>query len=310
MSESNPAQEVSNSINATISEGIAGVKQELKQEINEAIKSQQESESAKKVEALESELKSVKSQQEVLEKIVEEFKAFKEIQEHKSKQGVGNAKSVPMELKGIAYRAEEAFNSVFEKAVTSGKHFSDVAINDNEYKSIISEYVDTALNSNEPSLIQSKGLLKNMQKSIQNTQDASLGGFLVEAPITLGIRERFYATSAIRREVGVTSGMSQEGRILIIERTGEAKFMNETDTSFPTPAVACKLAEKKVKAQRVGATAIWTDAMNMFTLAQSNGQSFAQLIQKAVLGQVVTLLGNSYANGVNGVSNVSFESFF
>ena len=274
---------------------------EVVQQLKSIIEGQAETKSAK--DAMESmkkeieekhqaEIKSVQEATKELEAQLDEMRAKKSV-------NVGGATAVKKEMKSVKPMVEEMCEGYILGINTENSK--------EDYKNALCDYLELAKEQKSTQGVATH-LLNEVKTLVHNTNDFSIGGILLNAPIIVGIQERLFISSPLRQNATILSGRTDTIELILSEKFGEASFMSEGQ-DFTEQKIA-ELGVKQIRAMKVGSMAKFSDKIDKFYSASNRlGINFVSYVTDKLVRNIAMKLEQGYMQGADVQKGGKIEGF-
>lgn len=276
---------------ATMAENIKSVFESNAEAKSEVKSAKEEFEAkSKEIEAkAEAEIKSVK----------EEFNARLDEMNEKKSVNVSGATAVKKEMKSLKPMVEEMCEGYILGVKKEHSH--------EDYKNSLCDYLEAAQEQKSTSGV-ARQLLNEVKGVIHNTNDFSLGGILLQAPMIIGIQERLFISSPLRQNATIITGRSDSIELILSEKFGEAAFMAEGE-DFTAEKVAT-FGVKPIRAMKVGHMAKFSDKIDKFYSASNRlGINFVSYVTDKLVRNIAMKLEQGYMIGADVQKGGKIEGF-
>ena len=283
----NPVLEkMAQSVN-TLASSIADVKS-----VKEDYEAKSKAEEVEKKSILER-LDSAEKKSAILEAEVAEVKA------KKTPVHVGGATVVKKDIKSLKLTVEEMCEGYI--LGVKKEHSQE------DYKNTLCDYLEVAQEQKSTHGV-ARQLLNDVKGIIHNTNDFSLGGILLNAPVIIGIQERLFVSSPLRQNATIVTGRSDSIELILSEKFGEASFMAEAEKF--TSEKAAEFGVKQIRAMKVGAMATFSDKIDKYYSASNKlGINFISYITDKLVRNISMKLEQGYMNGADVQKGGKIEGF-
>ena len=232
-----------------------------------------------------------------IESIKAEFSAG--LQEVKAKKPANVATPVKQDVKSLKSKAEEMCEGYI--LGVQKEHSKE------DYKNTLCDYLEAAQEQKSTEGV-AKQLLNEVKALVHNTNDFSLGGILLNAPIIIGIQERLFISSPLRQNATIISGRSDSIELILAEKFGEASFMAEAEKF--TSQKAAEFGVKQIRAMKVGAMATFSDKIDKYYIASNRlGINFVSYITDKLVRNIAMKLEQGYMQGHDVQKGGKIEGF-
>jgi HK97 family phage major capsid protein len=232
-----------------------------------------------------------------IEGIKAEFSA--ELQEVKARKPVNVATPVKQDVKSLKAKAEEMCEGYI--LGVQKEHSKE------DYKNTLCNYLEAAQEQKSTEGV-AKQLLNDVKALVHNTNDFSLGGILLNAPLIIGMQERLFISSPLRQNATIISGRSDSIELILAEKTGQASFMSELD-DFEDDKVV-QFGTKQIRAMKVGDIAIFSDKIDKFYDTSNRlGVNFVSYVTDKLVRNIAMKLEQGYMEGADVQKGGKIEGF-
>lgn len=150
--------------------------------------------------------------------------------------------------------------------------------------------------------------LKGITKAVHNYNDYALGGALVNAPIVIGLQDRLYLSSSVRRYARVISGSERQITLNITTRQAVAEFMNSSE-DYPQ-TTAGLIGDKTITAIKCGlAIELEQDFQRFYNVNNKLGINLTSWVIDKMASAIADREDVGYIYGQSKIKGGEIEAF-
>ena len=176
-----------------------------------------------------------------------------------------------------------------------------------DYKNTLCDYLESAQEQKSMQGV-AKQLLNEVKAAVHNTNDFSLGGILLNAPMIIGIQERLFISSPLRQNARIITGRTDVVELIVVEKFAKASFMSEAEKF--TSEKAAEFGVKQIRAIKTGAMATFTDKIDKYySTSNKLGINFVSYITDQLVRSIAMQLEDGYMKGADVQKGGKIEGF-